>query len=161
MGSCREMGCRVMKRNKIDYYDGPGEAAFYAPKMDLMATDALGREWQLSTVQIDYVQPERFGLKYIDSDGKEKTPVMIHRAVVGSPERMLMILLEHYAGAFPAWLAPVQVAVLPISEKHLGYATKVTDSLKLVNIRCELDARSESLGAKIRDAEMQKVPFIL
>ncbi len=151
----------IMKRNKIDYYDGPGEAAFYAPKMDLMATDALGREWQLSTVQIDYVQPERFGLKYIDSDGKEKTPVMIHRAVVGSPERMLMILLEHYAGAFPAWLAPVQVAVLPISEKHLGYATKVTDSLKLVNIRCELDARSESLGAKIRDAEMQKVPFIL
>jgi threonyl-tRNA synthetase len=151
----------IMKRNKIEYYDGPGEAAFYAPKMDLMATDALGREWQLSTVQIDYVQPERFGLKYIDKDGKEKIPVMIHRAVVGSPERMMMILIEHYGGAFPAWLAPVQAVVLPISDKHLEYAQHVANQLKSVNIRCDLDSKNEPLNARVRDAEMQKVPYVI
>lgn len=151
----------IMQRNEIEYYDGPGEAAFYAPKMDLMATDALGREWQLSTVQIDYVMPERFNLTYIDSDGKEKHPIMLHRAILGSSERMFMILIEHYAGKFPAWLAPVQAKVLPVSDKYLEYAEKVVAELVAAGIRVELDGRAERLQAKIRDAQMEKIPFML
>ncbi len=151
----------IMKRNEIPYYDGPGEAAFYAPKMDLMATDALGREWQLSTVQIDYVQPERFGLSYTDSDGTDKTPVMLHRAVLGSAERAMMILLEHFEGRLPVWLAPIQVKVLPISDKHIEYAEKVVSTLKTGGIRAEVDSRSETLNAKIRDGEMEKTPYLL
>jgi len=151
----------IMKRNKIDYYDGPGEAAFYAPKMDLMATDALGREWQLSTVQIDFVMPERFGLTYIDTDGKEKHPVMLHRAIIGSPERFMMILIEHYAGAFPVWLSPVQTAVIPISEKIIGYAITILQDLHINGIRAQLYGDNETLGKRIREAEMQKIPYIL
>ena len=151
----------IMKRNGIEYYDGPGEAAFYAPKMDLMATDALGREWQLSTVQIDYVQPERFGLTYTDSDGSEKRPIMLHRAVLGSAERAMMILIEHFAGSFPVWLSPVQVKVLPISEKHLLYAKEIEGKLKERGIRVELDERSETLNAKIRDAQLSKIPYMI
>ena len=151
----------IMKRNGIEYYDGPGEAAFYAPKMDLMATDALGREWQLSTVQIDYVQPERFGLAYTDSDGSEKRPIMLHRAVLGSAERAMMILIEHFAGSFPVWLSPVQVKVLPISEKHLLYAKEIEGKLKERGIRVELDERSETLNAKIRDAQLSKIPYMI
>ncbi len=151
----------IMERNNIEYYDGPGEAAFYAPKMDLMATDALGREWQLSTVQIDYSMPERFNLAYIDSDGQEKRPVMLHRAILGSAERMMMILIEHYAGAFPTWLAPVQVKVLPIADRHHDYAQTVVQSLSAEGIRVELDDRSERLQAKIRDAQLQKIPYML
>lgn len=150
----------IMKRNNIEYFDGPGEAAFYAPKMDLIAKDSLGREWQLSTVQIDYFLPERFNLTYIDSDGKEKRPVMLHRAIVGSPERFLMILIEHFGGNFPTWLTPVQVKVLPITEKHLEYAEAVVRSLKAVDIRVELDDRNERLQAKIRDAQMEKVSYM-
>ncbi len=151
----------IVKRNQIDYYDGPGEAAFYAPKMDLMATDALGREWQLSTVQIDFVMPERFNLTYIDKDGAARHPVMLHRAIVGSPERFLMILLEHFAGALPTWLNPVQIAVLPITDRHLEYAREILTKLKENNIRAELDSRAETLSAKIRDWQMQKVPYML
>lgn len=151
----------IMKRNNIEYYDGPGEAAFYAPKMDLMATDSLGREWQLSTVQIDYVQPERFNLEYINADGGKSRPVMIHRAVLGSTERAMMILIEHFGGNFPTWLTPVQVRVLPISEKHLDYAKSVVENLRQNNIRVELDDRSERLQAKIRDAQLEKVAYML
>ena len=151
---------KIMKRNKIDYFDAPGEAAFYAPKMDLMATDALGREWQLSTVQIDFVMPQRFGLTYIDKDGKEKNPAMIHRAIIGSPERFIMILLEHYAGALPLWLFPVQVVVAPIGDKHLKYAGEICEKLKEEGIRAELSDQNETIGKKIREAEMQKVPYI-
>ncbi len=151
----------IMKRNKIDYFPGPGEAAFYAPKMDLMATDALGREWQLSTVQIDFVMPERFKLEYIDSDGSIKRPVMIHRAILGSAERFIMILLEHFSGTLPTWLAPVQVAVLPITDRHLEYSSSVTRQLSSAGIRVETDSRAETLSAKIRDAQMQKVPYML
>ena len=151
----------IMKRNDIEYFDGSGEAAFYAPKMDLIARDSLGREWQLSTVQIDYFLPERFNLTYIDSDGKEKRPVMIHRAIVGSPERFLMVLIEHFGGNFPTWLTPVQVKVLPITEKHLDYANEVTVKLKDSGIRVELDDRNERLQAKIRDAQMEKVAYML
>ncbi|HUC94530.1 MAG TPA: threonine--tRNA ligase [Candidatus Saccharimonadales bacterium] len=151
---------KIMKRNNIEYFDGPGEAAFYAPKMDLIAKDSLGREWQLSTVQIDYFLPERFNLTYIDSDGKEKRPVMVHRAIIGSPERFLMVLIEHFAGNFPTWLTPVQVKVLPITEKHLEYANKVAEELKKSNIRVEVDDRNERLQAKIRDAQMEKVAYM-
>lgn len=152
---------KIMKRNKIAYFDGPGEAAFYAPKMDLMATDVLGREWQLSTVQIDFFLPERFGLTYTDKDGSQKRPVMIHRAIVGSPERFIMILLEHFAGAFPVWLSPVQVKVLPITERNLKYAKNVYEKLKVEGTRVELDDRNETLEAKIRGAQLEKIPYML
>ena len=152
---------KIMQRNNIPYYDGPGEAAFYAPKMDLMATDALGREWQLSTVQIDYVMPERFSLEYIATDGTAKRPVMIHRAILGSAERAMMILIEHFAGAFPTWLNPVQVKILPIAERHLDYAKSIYQKLKETNIRVELDDRNEKLQAKIRDAQNAKVSYML
>ncbi len=151
----------IMKRNEIEYYDGPGEAAFYAPKMDLMATDALGREWQLSTVQIDYVMPERFQLTYIDSDGVEKRPVMIHRAIIGSAERLMMILIEHYAGAFPLWLAPVQAVVIPISQDQNAYAEKVLAQLQEAGIRAENWNEAESMQNRIRKAEHQKIPYML
>jgi threonyl-tRNA synthetase len=152
---------KIMKRNKIDYFDGPGEAAFYAPKMDLMATDALGREWQLSTVQIDYFMPQRFGIVYTDEKGKDKNPIMIHRAIIGSPERFIMVLIEHFGGAFPVWLSPVQAAILPISEKFNKYAEKVACALKQISVRTEIDDRNDSIGKKIREAEMQKTPFML
>lgn len=151
----------IMKRNNIEYYDGPGEAAFYAPKMDLMATDALGREWQLSTIQIDYVQPERFGLFYTDSDGSKKTPVMIHRAVLGSTERAMMILTEHFAGNFPLWLCPVQVAILSVSEKHIDYAKGISEKLRSKKFRIEQYFTNETLGNKIRKAQTEKIPYVI
>jgi len=149
----------IMKRNNIEYFDGPGEAAFYAPKMDLLVTDALGREWQLSTVQIDFVMPERFDLKYTDKDGKEKRPVMLHRAIIGSPERFIMILIESYAGNFPLWLSPTQIKVIPVRTTHNEYAKKVFDLLKENNIRATLDDEDENLGGKVRDAKNQKLPY--
>lgn len=152
---------QIMERNNIDYFDGPGEAAFYGPKMDLMATDALGREWQLSTVQIDMVQPARFGLEYVDKDGKPKQPVMIHRAIVGSPERFLMILLEHFAGAFPLWLSPTQVTIIPVNEVHGDASQKIHKALLDAGIRSELNSDNASLGKRIRIAEKQKIPFMV
>lgn len=151
----------IMERNEIEYFQGPGEAAFYAPKMDLIATDALGREWQLSTVQIDYVMPERFNLVYTDQDGTQKHPIMLHRAIIGSAERMMMILLEHFGGAFPTWLSPVQVSILPISEKTMTYSKKVGKDLEKLGIRVELNTDADSLGKKIRNAEASKVPYML
>ncbi|KKU07568.1 MAG: Threonine-tRNA ligase, partial [Candidatus Collierbacteria bacterium GW2011_GWC2_45_40] len=151
----------IMIRNKIDYFQGPGEAAFYAPKMDLMATDALGREWQLSTLQIDYVMPERFGLTYTDQDGSQKHPVMLHRAIIGSAERTMMILIEHFGGAFPVWLSPIQVAILPVSEKTMAYAEEVMKKLEEQDVRVELNRDADSLGKKIRNAEASKVPYML
>ncbi len=152
---------KIMERNKIEHFDAPGEAAFYAPKMDLLATDSLGREWQLSTIQIDYFMPERFKLKYIDKDGKEKRPVMLHRAIIGSPERFLMLLIEHYAGAFPAWLSPVQAKILPITDRNLKYAKTIAEELMTEDIRVEIDERNETLPAKIRNAQLEKVPYML
>ncbi|QQS39561.1 threonine--tRNA ligase [Candidatus Woesebacteria bacterium] len=152
---------KIMKRNNIDHYDGPGEAAFYAPKMDLMATDALGREWQLSTVQIDYVQPERFELYYINEKGEKVTPIMIHRAVIGSPERFMMILLEHLAGNLPVWLSPQQAKVLPITERNIGYSNKLTQNLKTAGVRVAMDNTNDTLGNKIRKAQNEKIPYML
>jgi len=151
----------IMKRNKIDYFDAPGEAAFYAPKMDLLATDSLNREWQLSTIQIDYVMPERFKLEYTDSDGAKKPPVMLHRAIIGSPERFIMILLENSGGNLPTWLNPVQVKILPITDKNVKYAEGVYDKLRGEGIRAEIDSQNQTLQSKIRNAQLEKVSYML
>ena len=150
----------ALKKIGVDYFISEGDAAFYGPKADFLIKDALGREWQCGTVQIDFMLPERFGLKYIDQDGSEKTPVMIHRAPLGSLERFLAILIENYAGNFPTWLTPVQVKVLPITEKHLEYTESVFKDLKEAGIRVELDDRNERLQAKIRDAQIEKVSYM-
>jgi threonyl-tRNA synthetase len=152
---------RALERRNIPYIYKPGEAAFYGPKIDLKIIDAIGRPWQLSTIQFDFNLPERFDLSYIGADGAAHRPVMVHRALWGSVERFFGILIEHYAGAFPVWLAPVQAVVLPISEKVQGYAQQVAERLRADGVRVELDSRSEKLQAKIRDAQLQKVPFML
>lgn len=153
----------IAKKNNLNYFVAEGEAAFYGPKIDFMAMDALGREWQLATPQLDFVQPKRFGLVYTDHEGKEQTPVMIHFALMGSIERFLSVYIEHTAGVFPLWLSPVQVSVLPISEKQNEYTKKILDELRSMNyeLRIEIDERSESIGKKIREATMQKIPYQL
>jgi threonyl-tRNA synthetase len=149
------------KENKLNYKRMEGEAAFYGPKLDFMFKDSIGREWQLATIQCDFNLPERFGLSYTNEKGEEERPVVIHRAISGSLERFMGILIEHYAGAFPLWLAPVQLAVLPISDKHLEYAQSIVQELKDNGMRVNLDDRSESIGKKIREATTQKVPYML
>jgi threonyl-tRNA synthetase len=152
----------ALDRRKIPYRTIPGEAAFYGPKIDIKLIDVLGRLWQLSTVQFDFNLPARFELEYKGEDGEMHRPVMVHRALFGSVERFFGVLIEHYAGAFPLWLAPVQVGLVPISsEKHLSYAYRVKDTLQAAGLRVELDARNEKMNAKIRDFGLQKVPFIL
>ncbi len=151
----------ALKQSGAPYTISEGDAAFYGPKADFMIKDALGREWQCGTVQIDFMLPERFGLTYIDQHGQQQTPVMIHRAPLGSLERFIAILIEHYAGAFPTWLTPVQVQVLPIAQRHAEYAKTVVDTLKDKQIRAVLDDRSETLGSRIRDAQQQKVSYML
>ena len=139
-----------------------GEGAFYGPKIDVVISDVLGRDWQLATVQLDFVMlPERFALEYIDADGQGKRPVAIHRAIYGSFERFVGILTEHFAGTFPTWLAPVQARVLPVSEKIAAYGRSVFERLKEGGIRVELDDRNEKLGYRIREAQLQKVPYML
>ncbi len=145
----------------LSYEVGIGEAAFYGPKVDFMVRDALGREWQCSTVQLDFVQPENFELEYIAEDGQPHRPVMIHRAVTGSTERFMAMLIEHFAGALPVWLSPVQAMIIPISDRHQEYASKVLEALKAAGIRAELDIRGERMNAKIRDAQLQKIPYML
>jgi threonyl-tRNA synthetase len=145
----------------LDYELNPGDGAFYGPKIDMHMTDSLGRSWQLGTVQLDYSMPDRFGLTYTGADNQEHTPVMIHRAMLGSYERFIGIMLEHYAGELPLWLAPVQAIVLPVSDRFNDYATTVRDTLEGEDIRVELDARSESISRKIRDAELRKIPYML
>jgi threonyl-tRNA synthetase len=140
---------------------GEGEAAFYGPKLDFMTKDAIGREWQLATIQLDFNQPERFGLEYTDTDGTMKRPVMVHRAILGSVERFLGVMIEHYAGAFPAWLAPVQVRVLNVAERHADFAQALTRTLQDAGLRVECDDTNESVGKKIRNAEKQKIPYTL
>jgi threonyl-tRNA synthetase len=151
----------VLKAKGIPYKTIPGEAAFYGPKIDIKLVDVLGRLWQLSTVQFDFNLPARFELEYVGEDGERHQPVMVHRALFGSLERFFGVLIEHYAGAFPLWLAPVQVGLVPISERHLGYAQKVEVELKAAGLRVETDARNEKMNAKIRDFANQKTPYIL
>ena len=152
---------RVLKRKGIPYRTIPGEAAFYGPKIDIKLVDVLGRLWQLSTVQFDWNLPARFDLEYTGEDGEKHQPVMVHRALFGSVERFFGVLIEHYAGAFPLWLAPVQVGLVPISEKHLAYAEEVKLKLEAGGLRVELDARNEKMNAKIREFTLQKIPFLL
>ena len=144
----------------LEYKIAEGEGAFYGPKIDFMIKDSLGREWQCATVQLDFLMPERFDVNYIGPDNKEHRVVMIHRAIFGSIERFFGILIEHYAGAFPTWLAPVQVAIIPISDKHIDYAKKVANKLEENGIRVEVDSRRETLGYRIRDNQMKKVPYM-
>ena len=151
----------VLKRLNIEYKVIPGEAAFYGPKIDIKLVDAIGRLWQLSTVQFDFNLPQRFNLEYVAEDGSRKQPLMVHRALYGSVERFFGVLIEHYAGAFPVWLSPVQAVMIPIAERHVDYANKVAAQLKAAGVRVEVDGRNEKMNAKIREHAMQKVPFLL
>jgi len=151
----------TMKRLNIPFKTITGEAAFYGPKIDVKLIDAIGRPWQLTTVQFDFNLPARFGLEYVAEDGAKHQPLMVHRALLGSVERFFGILIEHYAGAFPLWLAPVQAQICPVSEKVADYAKHVTDTFKRHGIRAHLDDRNEKLPAKIRDAQLQKIPYML
>ena len=150
----------ALKTKGIQYQLNPGDGAFYGPKIDYHIQDSLGRTWQCGTIQLDFSMPERFELEYVGSDGSKHRPVMIHRAVLGSVERFIGILIEHYGGAFPVWLSPVQTTVIPVSERHLEYAEKVTAELKNAGVRVKLDARNEKVGFKIREAATQKVPYM-
>jgi threonyl-tRNA synthetase len=152
---------KVLDARGIPYKTIPGEAAFYGPKIDIKLVDAIGRLWQLSTVQFDFNLPARFGLEYVGEDGQRHQPVMVHRALYGSVERFFGVLIEHYAGAFPVWLSPVQVAMVPIAERHTEYANKVAEQLRAIGVRVDVDARNEKMNAKIREHAMQKVPFML
>ena len=151
----------VAKKLELNYEIAHGEAAFYGPKIDIMVTDALGREWQCATEQLDFVQPMRFELEYTGEDGSKKTPVMIHKALLGTIDRFLGVYIEHTAGAFPTWLSPEQVRVLPVSEKHATYGAEVLAALRAAGVRAELDESSESLGKKIRAGKTEKVPYLL
>jgi threonyl-tRNA synthetase len=151
----------VLERKQIPYKFIPGEAAFYGPKIDVKLVDAIGRLWQLSTVQFDFNLPQRFELEYVGEDGQRHQPLMVHRALYGSVERFFGVLIEHYAGAFPVWLSPTQVAIVPIAERHNDYANKVADALKAAGARVHVDGRNEKMNAKIREHALQKVPFIL
>lgn len=151
---------KIAERNSFEYFIAEGEAAFYGPKIDFLATDAIGREHQLATAQLDFVQPARFGITYIDHDGKEKTPVMTHLAIAGSLERFLSVYIEHTAGNFPLWLSPVQVVVLPVSGAHMEYAESIVAQCKEKDIRAELSPASDSLGKRIRTAKLTRVPYL-
>ncbi len=152
---------KVLEDFKFDYQINPGDGAFYGPKIDFHLTDSLGRQWQCGTIQLDFAMPERFKITYIDSNGKEQRPVMIHRAIFGSVHRFFGILIEHYAGAFPLWLSPVQIMIIPIAERHVKQANLVASKLRSNGFKVELDDRSQTMQAKIRDATLQKVPYMV
>ncbi len=151
----------TLKKSKVSFGLKPKEGAFYGPKIDIHIDDSQGRDWQLATIQLDFQIPQKMGISYTDRDGTKKVPIMIHRGITGSLERFIAILTEHFQGAFPVWLSPVQVTILPISDKFLDYAAKISGGIKSQNIRCDVDRRNETLQAKIRDATLQKIPYIL
>lgn len=151
----------ILDSRNIEYKEDAGGAKFYGPAIDLKAVDALGREWQGTTIQLDFNEPEKFKMTYIGEDGNEHVPVMLHRTLLGSMERFVGTLIEHYAGAFPVWLAPIQVAIIPIADKHLNYARKLAEQLNEKEVRVELDGENEKMQNKIRKAEMQKIPYML
>ena len=152
---------KAIENEHLPFDIDEGGGAFYGPKIDIKVKDATDREWQLSTIQFDFNMPERFGLTFVDADGKEKRPLMIHRALLGSIERFFGVLIEHYAGAFPPWLAPEQVKVVPVAEKFNDYAKKVVAELKANDIRASYDLRDDRMNAKIRDAQTLKIPYTL
>ena len=149
------------ERDDVTFTVKEGEGAFYGPKIDFDVADAMGRSWQLATIQLDFMMPERFGLSYVDSDGAEQRPVMIHRAILGSLERFYGVMLEHFAGDLPPWLAPEQLRVLPITDSVVGYAEQVAETLRGHGLRADVDRRSEKLGWKIREGETMKIPYLL
>ena len=151
----------ALKERDIEAKVMPDEAAFYGPKIDFHVVDAIGRNWQCATIQLDYQLPERFELKYTGADNAEHRPVVIHRAIFGSFERFIALLIEHYAGAFPLWLAPVQAMVVPIADRHADYAESVAERLRAAGLRVEVDARGEKMGYKIREAQLRKIPYML
>jgi threonyl-tRNA synthetase len=151
----------ALEKSGQAYTINAGDGAFYGPKIDFDITDAIGRKWQCGTIQLDYVAPERFDLKYVGADNTEHRPVVIHRAIFGSFERFIAILIEHFAGAFPLWLAPVQVTVLPIADRHLPYAREVGTALSQAGLKVEVDDRQEKVNLKIREAQLQKIPYML
>lgn len=152
---------KILKNSKEKYVVLKGDGAFYGPKIDILMKDSLGRDWQMGTIQLDFQIPKRFNLTYIDKDGQEKTPVVIHRVIYGSLERFVGILIEHYAGALPLWLSPIQVSIIPVSEKHIKHSQKIQSELVKNNIRAELNSENESVGKKIRAGELQKIPRII
>ncbi len=151
----------VLEAEGIDYQLNPGDGAFYGPKIDFHIRDVMGRTWQCGTIQVDFAMPERLDITYTGPDNEEHRPVMIHRAMLGSIERFMGILLEHYGGNLPTWLAPVQALVLPVSDRHAGYAAGVVEALRAAGLRADADDRSESVGKRIRDGQLQKVPYLL
>ncbi len=151
----------AMQANNVDYFTALGEAAIYGPKADFIAKDVLGRDWQISTIQVDFVQPSRLGCEYVADDGSRRTPVVLHRAVTGSFERFLALLIEHYNGAFPVWLAPVQARLVPIADRHNDFAADAGKRLRAAGLRVEVDSRTERMQHKIRDAQLQKIPYML
>jgi len=151
----------ALEKRELDYTVDPGEGVFYGPKIDIKIRDTLGRSWQCSTIQVDFNLPERFEMEYVGDDGETHRPIMVHRALMGSLERFFGILIEHYGGSFPTWLAPVQVAVLPITDKHHEYANSVEQALRKAGVRVDIDRRNEKIGFKIREKEVQKVPYML
>ncbi|HLK60270.1 MAG TPA: threonine--tRNA ligase [Chthonomonadaceae bacterium] len=152
---------RALEANNVEYFEAPGEAAFYGPKADFQTKDVLGREWTASTIQVDFIQPARLGCEYVDEHGERQTPVVLHRAVTGTTERFMGLLIEQYAGAFPFWLAPQQIALIPIADRHNPYAEEVCAKLREAGFRAEVDDRNEKMGKRIRENEMQKVPIML
>jgi threonyl-tRNA synthetase len=152
---------RALDSEQVPYEEATGEAAFYGPKADFMAKDALGREWQLSTIQVDFIQPARLECSYIGEDGDKHTPVVLHRAVTGSTERFMGVMLEHFAGDLPLWLAPEHVRLVPIADRHVAYAERIRRHLLERGLRSEVDDRGERMNAKVRDAELLKVPYIV
>ncbi|HQN63768.1 MAG TPA: threonine--tRNA ligase, partial [Flexilinea sp.] len=150
-----------LKRHNLPYEIDPGGGAFYGPKIDFKVKDAIGREWQLTTIQFDFNEPERFDLTYIAEDGQPTRPYMIHRALLGSMERFFGVLIEHYGGAFPAWLAPVQAEIIPIADRHIDYANELAAQLRQNRFRVHVDTRTDRMNAKIRDAQKEKIPYML
>ena len=151
----------ALKRHEMDYVISPGEGTFYGPKIDLHMTDVLGRSWQMGTIQLDYQMPMQFGLTYMGADNREHHPVVIHRALLGSLERFIGILIEHYGGAFPFWLAPVQVRIIPVGEDHRAAAEEIAKALREAGFRVDVDERDETVGKRIREGELEKIPKVI
>lgn len=152
---------KALEEMKLDYELNEGDGAFYGPKIDFHLEDSLGRTWQCGTIQLDFQMPQRFNLEYVGEDGQKHRPIMIHRAIFGSIERFIGILIEHYAGNFPVWLAPMQVKILPITDRVAAYAKKIEEELKSANVRCSVNLRNEKVGYKIREAQLEKVPYMI
>ncbi len=150
-----------MEENRLPYDINEGDGAFYGPKIDIKLKDALGRKWQCATIQCDFTLPERFNLVYIDKDGQKHRPAMIHRVVLGAIERFIGVLIEHYAGALPTWLAPVQVKILTVTDRNIEFGKKVLERLNSMSIRTETDFRNEKLSLKVREAQLEKIPYML